>query len=138
VSTSTAFRTTLKELLEAAYDGKNPFVMGPRERPQVDDDLGCNGLHGKRPWAVDGNMEELVYGVWVLRYWVQPQESEEDDRNLQNLEDDAELLQLQLKTVLQEAGHDFFRVGSIEINYVDQYVEATLFAYQRNMGARGG
>lgn len=136
MSTTRDFRLSLIATLEAAF--QIPFVSGPRNEPRADGDLGCVWLEGKTPMPRDGNMEQITYGVRILRYWLEDQDENETNRNVDRLEDDLELVQTTLAGVLTTTGHHFFNVASVSINWQLQAVDAALIAFQRNMGARGG
>lgn len=136
MSTVGNFRRTLMATLEAATGVH--FVGGPRDSAQENREIGCVWLEGKTPLPVDGNMEQCLYGVRLIRNWRERQGETETGRNVETLEDDVELLQAALKAVLTTQGHDFFQIGGFAVNYDLQYVECSLTATQRNLGAAGG
>jgi hypothetical protein len=135
-STVTTFRVQLQEHLKLQLEVL--FVGGPQVSAQENRDLGCVWLESKIPMGTDGNMEQLTYGVRLFRVGRESQGATEEPRNLERLEEDVELLQAAFRAVLMEAGHDFFNVAGVAPNYDLQCVEASLTAFQRNLGARGG
>jgi hypothetical protein len=114
------------------------FVAGPVASPQEGQDLGCVWMETKAPQSNDGNNEVVSYGVRLIRQWQESQGDNVSGRNVEQLELDVELLQSALRDLLTSAGHDFFVIAGLAIDYDNQWVEAALTAYQRNLGTRGG
>ncbi len=133
---TTVFRQALQTVLADAYGFE--FVGGIIEPPMTRQ-IGCVWHTGKRPWARDGNEEEVLWNVRVFELFRQNQGETNEFLSIEALETSEELLQTTLRAVLVEiAGTDLFTITTTGINHEGEYVEATLIAYQRNLGARGG
>lgn len=128
-----------------------PFEGGTIEGPQRDRDVGCVWFAGKRPARQDGNNEENVFTVRVLRLFKQdqgattPREDVETEleRTLELLEDALRVnlrrSELQTSSGLDLTGWgDFFVVTEVIKDSRAQFVQATLSVVARNRTARGG
>lgn len=133
-SVRTLFRTNIQTTLAAALGVE--FVGGRIDGPVADRDIGCVWWDNKQP---SGNVsdETNTYGVRVFKRWAQDQ-GMTTDLNVVPLEDDAEALEAALKSVLTVEGHWFFTVTEVRADYDNQYVEATLVAYDQNRSSAGG
>ncbi len=134
-SVRTTFRERLQEILTGVLGVK--FVGGRLEGPQEDQNIGCVWWEGKRPWGRDGNEEENFYRVRYFKLFRQEQ-GDTTRRNIAGMEDAAEELEAALQDVLATVGHGFFTVLEVTPDYLDQFVEVQLVAYDRNRSAAGG
>lgn len=135
-SVRTLFREALQADLAEAFD--IDFIGGPLEGPIEDRDIGCVWFDSKRPFGRDGNEEENIYRIRVIRLWNQGAQGMTTPAWVVPLEDDAEALEAALRAVLTTVGHQFFTVTDVAPNYGRQYVEAAIVAYDRNRSAAGG
>lgn len=159
-SRRTTFRLALQKAIAKHFEDKGvvgangqpiPFEGGTIEGPQRDRDVGCVWFAGKRPSRQDGNNEENVFTVRVLRLFKQdqgattPREDVETEleRTLELLEDALRVnlrrSELQTSSGLDLTGWgDFFIVTEVIKDSRAQFVQATLSVVARNRTARGG
>jgi hypothetical protein len=114
-------------------------VHGPKEGVQRDKQLCCVWFVGKRPFARAGIQEENYYRVRLIPLFEQQQGPDTlDAPNADDLVQASEDLEAALQTVLITAGHEFFTVAEVSVDYDRQYVEAQIVAYDENRSSQGG
>jgi hypothetical protein len=140
VASTTQFREAVQALLAAEYEIE--FVGGRLDPPQENRAIGCVWHEGKRQWARDGNESQAFYRIRVYPLFRVNQGETNQPINVEALEDQAERLERTLGPVLVTlaagAGHYLFVVSEVSIDQDNQYVEAQITAWQRNLAAIGG
>jgi hypothetical protein len=130
----TDFRTNVQSTLALALG--ITFESGILEGPIEDRTVGCCWSEGKREWAQDVNLEEILLKGRVLLQWKQQQGL--NNLQLSTLEELLEDVQAALKPIQVSSGPWQFRLSEIEIVYEQNGVEFSLSALQANLFAIGG
>ena len=153
-SLRTKFRRALEVAVAAHFKAAGdeiPFEGGEIGGPQLDRDVGCVWFEGKRRSGRDGNNEEAIFHVRVLRLFQHDQGGETPRVDTEErLERTFEMLEDALVAVLArpwleaaseidlDGWSDFFTVTEMTKSTLQAYVQADITAWARNRTAAGG
>lgn len=139
VTLLTDWRVSLKAVLATTfpdatiYDGERPSSNVARDRMLI-----CVFVPRMTEWSPDANMAqpEMTIRIWCPL----PRNQQDVPRDPEPLERAIMQLALALQQVLVTLdGPDFFKVTSIEPDYIDEYgIEANLIGWTRSPMMTGG